>query len=214
MTGPNFARLDGDRPEISRLMIAMLQAREALSGRSWSHPLEYTGEAWWADVLADPRARRQARGSHSRGGLNIYRLRDEPRAIILVACTKCDWKAAYSRDELFALYGADRVMPDLLNDCRSGLLKDRLELGSLRRVFCRSYAPNRPRLRDRQGSRRLHPFHWRVGDRPHQSDPRRSRQPALVLVAVNGPMTRSGRVPTLEERRLEDANRLSLGVTA
>ena len=48
--------------------------------------------------------------------LNIYRLRDEPRATILVACTKCDWKAAYSRDELFALYGSDRVMPDLLND--------------------------------------------------------------------------------------------------
>ena len=82
MTAPNFARLDGDRPEITRLMIAMLQAREALSGRSWSHPLEYAGEEWWADVLADPRARRQARGSHSRGALNIYRLRDEPRAII------------------------------------------------------------------------------------------------------------------------------------
>ena len=102
MTAPNFARLDGDRPEIILLMIAMLQAREALSGRSWSHPLEYAGEEWWADVLADPRARRQARGSHSRGALNIYRLRDEPRAIILVACTKCDWKAAYSRDELIA----------------------------------------------------------------------------------------------------------------
>src|SRR6478609_5208623 len=60
MSAPNFARLDSDRPEITRLMIAMLQAREALSGRSWSHPLEYAGEEWWADVLADPRARRQA----------------------------------------------------------------------------------------------------------------------------------------------------------
>ena len=116
MTAPNFARLDGDRPEITRLMIAMLQAREALSSRSWSHPLEYAGEEWWADVLADPRARRQARGSHSRGALNIYRLRDEQRATILVSCTKCDWKAAYSRDELIALHGADRAMPDLLND--------------------------------------------------------------------------------------------------
>jgi hypothetical protein len=85
----------------------MLQAREALSGRSWSHPLEYAGEEWWADVLADPRARRQARGSQSRGALNIYRLRDEPHAII---------QAAYSRDELIALHGADRAMPDLLND--------------------------------------------------------------------------------------------------
>jgi hypothetical protein len=43
MTAPNFARLDADRPEVSRLMIAMLQAREALSRRSWSHPLEYAG---------------------------------------------------------------------------------------------------------------------------------------------------------------------------
>ena len=97
MTAPNFARLDGDRPEITRLMIAMLQPREALSGRSWFH-LEYTGEEWWADVLADPRARRQTRGGHSRGALNVYRLRDEPRAIILVACTECDWKAA-SREQ-------------------------------------------------------------------------------------------------------------------
>jgi hypothetical protein len=135
MTAPNFARLDGDRPEVSRLMIAMLQAREALSGRSWSHPLEYAGEEWWADVLADPRARRQARGSHSRGALNIYRLRDEPRAIILVACTKCDWKAAYSRDELIALHGADRA----IRSCRSGVLKHRLKLGSLRRAFCRAH---------------------------------------------------------------------------
>jgi hypothetical protein len=116
MTAPNFARLDADRAEVSRLMTAMLQAREALALQSWSHPLEYTGEEWWADVLADPRARRQIRGGHSRGALNIYRLRDEPSAIILVACTKCDWKAAYSREELIALHGADRAMPDLLDD--------------------------------------------------------------------------------------------------
>ena len=43
---------------------------------------------WWADVLADPRARRQTRGNHSRGALNIYRQQDEPRATVLVACTK------------------------------------------------------------------------------------------------------------------------------
>ena len=67
-------------------------------------------------MLADPRARRQTRGSHSRGALNIYRLRDEPGVTILVACTKCDWEAAYSRDELTALHGADRAMPDLLHD--------------------------------------------------------------------------------------------------
>jgi hypothetical protein len=115
-TAANFARLDISRPEVSRLLTAMLQARLAIEQRSWSHPQEDSSEDWWADLLADPRARGQTRGSHSRGALNIYRLRDEPRATILVACTKCDWKAAYSRDELFALYGSDRVMPDLLND--------------------------------------------------------------------------------------------------
>jgi hypothetical protein len=31
MTAPNFARLDADRPEVSRLVTAMLQAREALA---------------------------------------------------------------------------------------------------------------------------------------------------------------------------------------
>ena len=116
MSAANFARLDVNRPEVSRLVTAMLQARHAVVQRSWSHPQEDSPDDWWADVLADPRARRQTRGSHSRGALNIYRLRDEPRATILVACTKCDWKAAYSRDELTALHGADRAMPDLLHD--------------------------------------------------------------------------------------------------
>ena len=115
MSAANFARLDISRPEVSRLVTAMLQAHQAVAQRSWSHPQEDSSEDWWANVLADPRARRQTRGSHSRG-LNIYRLRDEPRATILVACTKCDWKAAYSRDELTALQGAERAMPDLLHD--------------------------------------------------------------------------------------------------
>jgi hypothetical protein len=115
MTAANFARLDISRPETSRLLTAMLQARQAVVQRSWSHSQEFSSDDWWADVLADPRARRQTRGSHSRGALNIYRLRDERREITLVACTKCDWKAAYSRDELIALQGADRAMPDLLD---------------------------------------------------------------------------------------------------
>ena len=111
----DFARLDSSRPEISRLVIAMLQAREALALQSWSHPLESTGEDWWADVLADPRARRIARGAPGRGAITIYRLRDEQRATILVSCSKCDWRAAYSRDELIAGHGADCPMPDLLH---------------------------------------------------------------------------------------------------
>jgi hypothetical protein len=47
MTALNFARLNTDRPEISRLVTAMLQAREALVRGAWSHPQEPTGEEWW-----------------------------------------------------------------------------------------------------------------------------------------------------------------------
>jgi hypothetical protein len=43
-----------------------------------------------------------------------YRLADEKREIILVACTKCDWRAAFSRDDLIASDGADYAMPNLL----------------------------------------------------------------------------------------------------
>ena len=35
--------------------------------------------------------------------------------IILVACSKCDWWAAFARDELIAAHGADYAMPNLLN---------------------------------------------------------------------------------------------------
>jgi hypothetical protein len=104
----NFSRLDTDLPENSRLLAAMLQAREALARR------QHTGEEWWADVLADPRARRVARAP-SRGAITVYRLRDEPHATILIACTKCDWKAAFNRDELIAEHGADRPLPELLS---------------------------------------------------------------------------------------------------
>ena len=74
MTAANFARLDVARPEVSRLVTAMLQARQAVVQRSWSHPQEDASDDWWADVLAEPRAGRPTRGSHSRGALNIYRL--------------------------------------------------------------------------------------------------------------------------------------------
>jgi hypothetical protein len=54
MGAPNFTLLDGSLPEIGRLISAMLQARDAVERRSWSHPQEPTSEDWWADVLADP----------------------------------------------------------------------------------------------------------------------------------------------------------------
>ena len=43
MTGAQFeisTRLDVARPEVSRLVTAMLQARQAAVQRSWSHPQE------------------------------------------------------------------------------------------------------------------------------------------------------------------------------
>jgi hypothetical protein len=38
---------------VSRLVVAMLQARDALSRRS-SYPQEHAGEEWWADELGGP----------------------------------------------------------------------------------------------------------------------------------------------------------------
>src|SRR3981081_2871278 len=96
MTAPNFARLDIDRPEVSRLLFAMLRARDALIRRSWSHPQEPTGEEWWADVLADPRARRPMQGRRAQAK-EYHRLGDEPRETVLIACSKCDWRAALTR---------------------------------------------------------------------------------------------------------------------
>jgi hypothetical protein len=94
----------------------MLQAREAVDRRSWSHPQESTGEDWWADVLADPRARKRKRRGELAVKQAAYRLSDEQRATILVECAKCDWKAAYGRDELIASHGAEYPLPSLLNE--------------------------------------------------------------------------------------------------
>jgi hypothetical protein len=110
---PNFTRLDSTRPEVSVIIAAMLQARQAVERRSWVFPQEPTDDCWWADVLSDRRARnrRQPRG-YSRYGKPAaqrayYMLADEPRPTISVACTKCEWKAEFSRAELIAMYGAD-----------------------------------------------------------------------------------------------------------
>src|SRR5262245_10707362 len=93
----------------------MVQARAAVERRPWSAPQEPVSEEWWADVLADPRARLRPRRSSERAVTRtFYRLRDEPRHIILVGCSKCDWKAAFDRDELIAAHGGDRLLPDLL----------------------------------------------------------------------------------------------------
>jgi hypothetical protein len=111
----NFALLDVSLPDVARLVTAMVQARDAVERRSWSHPQEPTSNEWWADVLADPRARKRERRTDLAVKQAFYRLADEKREIILVACSKCDWRAAFARDELIAAHGADYAMPNLLN---------------------------------------------------------------------------------------------------
>ena len=149
---PNFVLLDTGRPEIAYLLTAMLQAREAVGRRSWSHPQEPTGEDWWADVLADPRARKRNRRIDKAVRQDSYRLSDELRPVILVACSKCDWRAAFSRDELIASHGATCAMPSLLNElAKSGCT--RILRGVLRRPD-RWAAADKPRIGPRSSSSR------------------------------------------------------------
>jgi hypothetical protein len=114
---PNFVILNGSLPDVGRLVVAMLKARQAIESRSWSHPQEPATEEWWADVLADPRAqirKRKRRGSEQAVSRTFYRLADEPRDTILVAYSKCEWKAAYDRAELITTHGPACPMPSLL----------------------------------------------------------------------------------------------------
>jgi hypothetical protein len=69
------------------------------------------------------RARRSPRANaetaRKRGGgqaRTFYRLADEPRETILVACSKCGWKAAYERAKLITVHGPACPMPSLLED--------------------------------------------------------------------------------------------------
>jgi hypothetical protein len=119
---PNFIRLDPGLPEITILVTAMLQAREVAEHRPWSLSHEPTTEYWWADVLADPRARRpsQPRGLYGRVGKPQaqrahYTLADEHNTTISVACRKCPWSAAFSRADLIATHGVDYPLPTLLD---------------------------------------------------------------------------------------------------
>jgi len=45
----------------------------------------------------------------------FYTLADEPHPMILVACTKCPWRAAFRRADLIANYGAEYPLPNLLD---------------------------------------------------------------------------------------------------
>ena len=57
--------------------------------------------------------------------------------------------------------------------------------------------PDRPRLWDRQGPPGLYRQHGRVECRTHLSDPRRTRQPALVLVEFAAIMFFGAALPLL-----------------
>jgi hypothetical protein len=118
---PNFARLYPSLPAVAILVEAMLKARDVFASRPVAASQEPTTEHWWADVLADPRARIwQARGLSGRDGRRTarkshYRLADESSPVIEVACSKCEWKATFSRAELLSMYGAECPLPTLLN---------------------------------------------------------------------------------------------------
>jgi len=103
----NFVLLGAPRSDVARLVAAIVQARDAVERRSWSHPQEPTTKEWWADVLADPRARKRERRTDLAVKQAFYRLADEKYETILVACSKCDWRAAFSRDDLIASHSAD-----------------------------------------------------------------------------------------------------------
>jgi hypothetical protein len=45
----------------------------------------------------------------------FYTLADELHETILVACSKCNWRAAFQRVDLIASHGADCPMPNLLD---------------------------------------------------------------------------------------------------
>ena len=66
------------------------------------------------------RRRRLSVGERRAGNLSVrralYALADERCATILVACSKCDWRAAFSRDDLIASHGANYPMPNLLDE--------------------------------------------------------------------------------------------------
>src|SRR5258708_17615509 len=80
-------------------------------GRTRKSPRAKNGGPTYLQI----RARKQERRTDLAVKQAFYRLADEKREIILVACSKCDWRAAFPRDDLIASHGADYAMPNLLN---------------------------------------------------------------------------------------------------
>jgi hypothetical protein len=64
-----------------------------------AHPQKPTGEEWWAEIF--PKTNSSPQPLNMAVKQASYRPSDERGAVILIACSKCDWRAAYPRDELF-----------------------------------------------------------------------------------------------------------------
>jgi hypothetical protein len=127
---PNFALLDVSRPEVARLIVAMVQARDAVELRTWSHPQEPTGEAWWADVLADPRARKRER----RTDLAVKKARDDPRRVQQVRLAGRFCARRTDRRPWRGPCDAQFTRPPR----RTGLSEARLDVGPLRGALRRA----------------------------------------------------------------------------
>src|SRR5262249_60518416 len=111
---PNFVLLDVALPDVARLVTAMVQARDAVEHQSWWHPQEPTSDKWWADVLADSRARKRERRTDLAVKRAFYRLADEKRDTILVACSKCNWRGPLSPGHPLPPHRGDHPPPHLL----------------------------------------------------------------------------------------------------
>jgi hypothetical protein len=88
-----------------------MQSRAA-PGRTHRSRLRRNGGPTCSPILAPESQKR--RSSEVGVERTFYRLADEPRATILVGCSKCEWKAAYKRAELLAAHGPACPMPSLL----------------------------------------------------------------------------------------------------
>jgi hypothetical protein len=112
---PNFVLLDLSLPDLERLVGAMLQAHDAVSRRSWSHPAEPTNEdgpTFWPIP-----ARVDANGTPAIYRCGALSIRSPTNRAKLSS-----WPAAnatgethFRRDDLIASYSTGYPMPNLLD---------------------------------------------------------------------------------------------------
>jgi len=101
------------RPEVARLVAAMMEARDACRTAVMVAAARADKRRMVGRRLADPRARKRERRTDLAVKQAFYRLTDEQRETILVACASVIG-GLHFRD-LIAAHGADYAMPNLLN---------------------------------------------------------------------------------------------------